>query len=126
MKQDNLEYFAYAAFRLYGHTDDIKTLTSEDALIVSAAASTLRHLKVDRKLSESKAIEYILCELPMGHIARGTISNRVKDAAYNIVYVEETTIWRYLHHARMLFDRYYNEYYSQQPLTAAENAVKEV
>lgn len=114
MQQDNIKHFEYAAYRLYGHTDDISTLSDEDARIFTAAASALRHLKIDNKHNEVKAIKYILCDLPLGNIPTGTITARAVYAAEKIVFVEVGVIWRYMKHARTLFNEYYKEYTSQK------------
>ena len=112
IQQDNIKNFAIAAFRYRGHISNNETLTADDTMVLLAVASALHHLDVEHDYIAVEGVKQVYYKLPMGNIKRGVLSKRVKRAAYDM-HIDESTLWRKLHRARTVFERYYEKFTSK-------------
>ena len=95
MQQDNIKDFAVAAFRFYGQAlkNKIKPkdVTASDWDVFFAAALTVKHLQAAQDYDAAEGIRQVYFALPPGNLRRGTISNTVRRAAYDMHISEGNT-----------------------------------
>lgn len=111
-EQNNIKDFAIAAFRYYGHIDKNVNPTESEIGIILAAASTIHHLEIENDNIAIESIKRVYYNLPLGNVKRGVMSNRVKQAAYDMN-INESVLWRKLRNARYIFNCYYKEFTSK-------------
>ncbi len=105
IQQDNIRDFAVAAFRHYGHTRS-GTRDPDSCAEVEAAASTIKHLRVEGETETVRLIERVYCSLPLGKLKRNAVAYRV-NAAASEMNMDARTVWRKLAKARRLFYAYF-------------------
>lgn len=106
MQQNNIKTFEVAAFRYYGHYISGKITADADDPIIRAAKQTLSHLEAQDEHECTELVIQIYCRLPLGNISKGVITHRVNHAAAQM-HMDARTVWRKLHRARDVFQRYY-------------------
>lgn len=109
IQQDNIKDFAIAAFRQYHYTRTTDVVDDETAAVILAVSSTLHHLKCERDTIAIDGIKQVYFKLPQGELKRGTLSNYVRRAAFDMN-VSERVLWYKLRRARRTFRYYYNEF----------------
>lgn len=109
IQQDNIKDFAIAAFRQYHYTRTTDVVDDETAAVILAVSSTLHHLKCERDTIAIDGIKQVYFKLPQGELKRGTLSNHVRRAAFDMN-VSERVLWYKLRRARRTFRYYYNEF----------------
>ncbi len=113
---DNIRNFAIAAFRAYGHIDELQDdITLDDFVALWAARQTIMHFINEGKVEIVEAINKVYCELPLGHLQSQTITMSVIHTA-NDMYKSDSTIWKYLKQSCKMFNKYYTQYKNQQLL----------
>lgn len=109
MERNNIKHMAIAAYRYYARSKSKYPESIEDTVIIAAAASAIRHLKIAHKDIAVDVIRIVCYDLPDGDLPRGTITKRVMTAADELN-TSYSAAWRELRRACYIFDCYYAEF----------------
>ena len=111
MERNNIKHMAIAAYRYYAKNKGNDINNIDDVVIIAAAASALRHVRIAHNDIAVDVIRLVCYDLPDGDLPRGTITTRVMQAADELN-TSYSAAWRELRRACKLFDSYYEAFTS--------------